>query len=253
MTGAVVLKTDNTMTDTRSPVLIGTTLHVDAKNAVMSGANVNIPDYVIADLNFAPVAGTNPTVPTSPVIQTVNNYQEVAFPKGAGLAAAYNVLSGVNEATIYLVLRATLASSDANGVLFRWMASYTGVSNTDKGFMLRRSGSTGTLQFLLDSGAVTASVTKASPGNDFMAVAIGWSVANNTLFLNINGSEVTGVLGSVVGPTGGGFLSFGYSPDYANQTAEMALRQAIGFKSYHDANLRALCIQTLMSANGITG
>lgn len=252
MAGAVILKSKNTLVAGRSPIALGDALHLEASRAVAVDDKVNLTDYLNSARVFTQLSGVNTKLPSAPVIQTVDGFEELDFPKGAGLASAYDALNGAAEATIYLVLRANLSSANANGVIFRWMATYTGTSATDKGFILRRSASTNSLQFLLDSGSVTASVIEALSGTGYKVIAVGWSVANNTLFLNINGTEATATLGSVVGPTGGGLMSFGYSPDYATQRCPMGLRTALGYAAYHDAETRALMVQKLMEDNGLS-
>lgn len=250
MSGAVILKSKNTLVAGRSPIALGDALHLEASRAVAVDDKVNLIDYLNSARIFTQLAGVNTELPSAPVIQTVDGFEELDFPKGAGLASAYDALSGAAEATIYLVLRANLSSADANGVIFRWMASYTGNGATDKGFILRKMNTANSIQWLIDGGANITSMSQVFSKSGYVAVCVGWSVANNIAFFNIDGIEVSNTM-AIAPPTGGGFMSFGYSPDYASQRCPMGLRMALGYKSYHDAETRALMIQKLMEDNGL--
>lgn len=250
MAGAVILKSKNTLVAGRSPIALGDALHLEASRAVSVDGAVNLPDYLDSSRTFTQLSGTNPALPSAPVIQIVDGFDELDFPKGAGLASAYGALSGAPECIIYLVVRATLGSADSNGVIFRWMSLYTGVGSTDKGFLLRKYASANSIQFLIDGGSTSSSMSQVFSRTDYVVMAIGWSVENNIQFFNINGTEVIRNLATSP-PTGGGYLSFGFSPDYATQRCPMGLRMAMGYSEYHDAGTRALMIQKLMEENGL--
>lgn len=254
MAGAVLLKSKNALVPGRSPVALGDALHLEANRAVTVDGVVNLPDYLNSSLIFTPMAGQNQNegfTPTSPVIQTVNGFEEVSIPKGAGLAAAYSALSGVDGATIYLVLRATLSGADNNGVIFRWMSKYTGVGSTDQGFLMRKYAAANSIQWLIDWGANSSSMSQVFSRTDYIVACIGWSITNNISFFNINGTEVANTMPST-SPVGDGLMSFGYSPDYATQQCAMGLRSVLGYASYHDATTRAAMIAKLMEDNSIS-
>lgn len=253
MAGAVILKSKNTLVAGRSPIALGDALHLDASRAVSVDGVVNLPDYLNSSRIFTPVPGQNGNagfVPSSPVIQTVDGFEELSFPKGAGLAAAYDALSGAAGATIYLVLRATLSGADANGVIFRWMSKYTGVGSTDQGFLLRKYNTASAIQWLIDWGANSSSMSQVFSRTDYIVACIGWSLAENISFFNVNGVEVANTM-PATSPVGGGLMSFGYSPDYATQQCAMGLRTVLGYGAYHDAATRAAMVKKLMADNDI--
>ncbi|MGL0889601.1 hypothetical protein [Klebsiella pneumoniae] len=251
MAGAVILKSKNTLVAGRSPIALGDALHLEAARATVVGENVNLVDYLNSARIFTQLSGANAVLPAAPVIQTVDGFEELDFPKGAGLASAYDALSGAGEATIYLVLRADLSSADANGVIFRWMATYTGVGATDKGFILRKYNTANAIQWIIDGGVNITSMSQVFAKSGYIVACIGWSVANNIAFFNINGTEVSNTM-TISPPTGGGYLSFGYSPDYATQRCPMGLRTVLGYSAYHDAATRAAMVRQLMSENNIS-
>ncbi|HBY9793018.1 Uncharacterised protein [Klebsiella pneumoniae] len=251
MAGAVILKSKNTLIAGRSPIALGDALHLEAARATAVGGNVNLVDYLDNARVFTQLSGANAELPSVPVIQTVDGFDELDFPKGAGLASAYSALSGAKEVTIYLVFRAALASADNNGVIFRWMSSYTRVGSTNKGFLLRKYAAANSIQWLIDGGANTVSMSQVFSKSGYVVACIGWSVANNISFFNIDGTEVSNTMG-IAPPTGGGYMSFGYSPDYATQRCPMGLRTALGYSAYHDAVTRALMVQKLMEDNGLS-
>lgn len=254
MAGAVILKSKNTLVTGRSPIALGDALHLDASRAVSVDGVVNLPDYLNSSRIFTPVPGQHGNagfVPSSPVIQTVDGFEELSFPKGAGLAAAYDALSGAAGATIYLVLRATLSGADANGVIFRWMAKYTGVGSTDQGFLLRKYNTASAIQWLIDWGADSSSMSQVFSRTDYIVACIGWSLAENISFFNVNGVEVANTM-PATSPVGGGLMSFGYSPDYATQQCAMGLRTVLGYATYHDVVTRTAMIQKLMTDNSVS-
>ena len=251
MAGAVILKSKNTLVAGRSPIALGDALHLEAARATVVGENVNLVDYLNSARIFTQLSGANAELPSAPVIQTVDGFEELNFPKGAGLASAYDALSGAGEATIYMVLRADLSSADANGVIFRWMATYTGVSATDKGFILRKYNTANSIQWVIDGGANITSMSQVFAKSGYIVACIGWSVTNNIAFFNINGTEVSNTM-TISPPEGGGLMSFGYSPDYADQRCPMGLRTVLGYGAYHDATTRGAMVQQLMSENNIS-
>ncbi|WP_447875195.1 hypothetical protein [Serratia fonticola] len=252
MAGAVILKSRNTLTAGRSPIALGNALHLDASRARLNGDVVYLPDYLNSALIFSPIAVPSGDTPSSPVIQIVNGFDELNFPRGAGLASLYDSISGDREVTFYLVVKLNLAAADASGVVFRWLSAYTGVSATDQGFILRKYGSNKALQFLIDSGVPTSSITQEFNHTGYVVIALGWSVENNIHFMNVNGTEVSSELPvGVVGAVGSGHLSFAYSPEYKNQRCPMGLRMALGYRSYHDALTRQAMVTKLMTDHNI--
>ncbi|MDL4076200.1 hypothetical protein [Klebsiella quasipneumoniae] len=252
MAGAVILKSKNTLVSGRSPIALGDALHLNASRAVEHESVVSLADYLKPSRIFSPITGHEITqIPTSPVIAMVDGFAELDFPKGAGLAAAYDDLNNAREVTVYLVFRADLSKADANGVIFRWMAKYTGAGATDKGFILRKYASAASIQWLVDGGANITSMSQVFAKSGYIVACVGWSVANNIAFFNINGTEVSNTM-TISPPEGGGLMSFGYSPDYADQRCPMGLRTVLGYGAYHDATTRGAMVQQLMSENNIS-
>lgn len=252
MAGAVIIKSKNTLVSGRSPIALGDALHLNAARATASGAVVSLADYLNPSRIFSPLSGADKTQPPlSPEIITEEGFTELNFPMGAGLAATYDGLNNAREVTIYLVFRADISKADGNGVIFRWMAKYTGAGATDKGFILRKYNGASSLQWVVDGGANVTSMSQVFAKSGYVVACLGWSVANNIAFFNINGKEVANTM-EISPPEGGGLMSFGYSPDYPSQRCPMGLRTALGYGAYHDATTRAAMVKQLMAENNIS-
>lgn len=253
MAGAAKITSLNSITAGRSPIALGGAFHLDANAEYSNAGVVTLPDFLNPSLVMSPLSGTFGT-PTNPVIQTENGFKALVIGASSGMAVAtYSALSGINEASMYLVAKLNVPGSGSSGVFMAWDAVFSASSAVNQGFTLRRNALNGDVQFLVDSGTPTTSVFATPPTTtDYMVIAFGWSVANNLAYLNFNGAETTAPMGSVVGPSGSGPLSIGYRPNYAAQSGSLTFRLGMGFPVYHSLAARTAMINTLKGAYGIS-